>query len=231
MIAQSTAGKMHTMLPAATRPLAKLEHFEISRDRAKLHAIQSLFSGRPDMAVQPGKYVRLATRDQPTDDWTLMMSDTPFELRSAYGFMGAATGDVLILGLGLGATTVPVLHKPNVTSVTIVEKNPDVIAMVAPALREHLPHRIHRKMRVVEADAFTWKPSKGESFDTMWFDIWPEISEDNLPDMTALKRRLTRYRKPGARPILCWEEAYLRRQAAQSRREDRYIYGAVGGRM
>lgn len=223
-----TAGKMHAILPPGARPLAKLEHFKVSRDEAALHKMRSLFSGRPTMGVEPGKYVRLCTRDLPSDGWTLMMSDTPFEVRSALGFIGEATGDVLILGLGLGATTVPVLAKPEVTSVTVIEKNMDVIDLVMGPLRRQPGGE---KLTVVHDNAFAWKPARGQKFDTMWFDIWPTICEDNLPEMSALRRRLTRSRKPGAGPVMCWEESFLRARRDRERRTERYIYGAVGGRL
>lgn len=41
----------------------------------------------------------------------------------------------------------------------------------------------------MEADAFAFDPGKSEKFDTVYFDIWRNISEDNLPEMALLHQR------------------------------------------
>lgn len=38
----------------------------------------------------------------------------------------------------------------------------------------------------------SWCPFRKKRFNTIYFDIWPTISEDNLPEITKLKRKFAR---------------------------------------
>lgn len=200
--------------------LARIEHKRLTEEDVAIDNLRAAINGRPDRRCQPGTYAVLFTRrmvdGKPTDGWVLMMSDTPYEIRSGNGFIWAANGHVLILGLGLGATTIPVLEKKEVTKVTVIERNIDVIELVAPHLK-NVPGG--NKLDIVWADAFEWKPPKALKFDTIWMDIWPSISEDNLPEMTKLKRKYTRRlnRKNPKSWMRSWEEGYLRNQRRKSR--------------
>lgn len=98
-------------------------------------------------------------------DGKCVMNDYPPQERDInLPVIEAARGDVLIAGLGIGYILVPILAKPEVESVTVIEKCQDVIDLV-------LPHLTHPKLTVVLADAFDWTPPN--SYDTMWFDIYP----------------------------------------------------------
>lgn len=118
-----------------------------------------------------------------------MMSDTDAERRSNYEVVRRATGDVLVAGLGLGMIFHPILAKPEVRSVTVVEKFADVVALVEPTLSPV-------KLRVVVADIFAWKPPTGVKWDAIYFDIWPDICVDNLKEMATLHRRFSRRLNP-----------------------------------
>lgn len=52
----------------------------------------------------------------------LMMSDGPYERRTNYAVVRAATGNVLIGGLGIGMILKPILCNPDVTHVVVIEK-------------------------------------------------------------------------------------------------------------
>jgi len=127
---------------------------------------------------------------------SIMMSNAEYEERTCAEAVFNATGDVLIAGLGLGMVLPPILAKPEVKSVTVVEINPDVIALVADAYK-------HPKLTVVQGDIFTWTPAKGQQFDFIWFDIWADICGDNLPEMARLSRRFAR-RLKGPRKMAHW---------------------------
>lgn len=96
----------------------------------------------------------------------------------------AAQGDVLITGLGIGYILIPILAKPEVRSVTVIEKCQDVVDLV-------LPYLAHPKLTVILADAFEWVPSG--AYDTMWFDIYPH---DEAVGITLLNL-YTPYLRPG----------------------------------
>jgi len=170
----------------------RVEHFEVSESESALTYIR----GR---GVPPGKYVRLFV------DGDLMMSYTPEEIRSNMDFIIFATGDVLVAGLGLGV----ILHKPlereDVKSILVIEKSQDVIDAV-------LPHIRHPRLEVVCADIFDWRPPKGRKWDTIYFDIWPDICVDNLEDVSRLKRKFARrLRRDNPKAwMAAWQEDTLR---------------------
>ena len=118
----------------------------------------------------------------------LVMSDTHDERRDLYGFVLEAEGSVLVTGLGLGVCAAALLRKDEVCGVTVIEREADVIALVA-------PHLARDKLSIIHADAFTWKPPKGSQWDFAWHDIWPNICADNLPEMHCLHRRYGRRAK------------------------------------
>ncbi len=101
-----------------------------------------------------------------------IMQDTSKEYRECQPFVNAATGDVLIAGLGLGCVHIPLLNNPNITSVTIVEKYQEVIDMVW----DHCPK--DSRFSLIKDDIYTWTPTK--NFDVAWFDSW--IAEDATPE-------------------------------------------------
>lgn len=150
---------------------------------------------------------------------TLWMSDVPDERRDHYSALHKARGEVLIGGLGLGMVALACAAKPEVSRVTVIENNADVIHLVTPYLHGALradgidPD----KLDVIEADLFKWKPAKGQTFDTLWFDVWSEIDTSNLKEITTMNRRSWRWMAPGAWRG-SWCEELLRRRARRERR-------------
>jgi len=76
--------------------------------------------------VKPGDYTRLEIGD------AVVMSDTQAERRDHIDPVREARGRCLVAGLGLGVVVQAMLLKWEVDHVTIVEKNQDVIDLVAP---------------------------------------------------------------------------------------------------
>lgn len=194
--------QMSDILPEGVHGTAKLSHFEISHAESAFSKLRSTLNGRND-AVEPGKYVRLTVGN------TLFMSDTQMEWRTSRKAVAHAKGRVLVGGLGLGMVTLE-MHKPEVIGVWVIEKSPDVIALVEPHLQARLPPGW---LTVIEGDVFTWKPPTGLLFDYCWMDIWPDICRDNLAEMLKLRRRfrryMTKYDGVGGH-IDCWGEAWLK---------------------
>jgi hypothetical protein len=65
-----------------------------------------------------------------------------------------------------------------------------------------------------------YKPKKDEKYDTIYFDIWPFISTDNLEDMRNLSYIWRSHKKDKGSWIGYWQRDYLQRKRAQERRED-----------
>jgi hypothetical protein len=121
---------------------------------------------------------------------TLWMSDTRAEIHEHYPFLNkvdlaAQFGQarrILINGLGLGVVVHGVLLYPGVERVDIVEVNHDVIKLISPLIHDDRVH-IH------EASAYDIEWPRGMSWDLAWHDIWPDISDLNLPEMDRLVRK------------------------------------------
>lgn len=164
-------------------------------------------------------YLRLARDGRPPgiglftqlvhDQRGTVMSDTVAEIKDLEPYLADLEGNVLVSGLGLGMvvhilTTVPMYSK-NIKSITVLERDQDVLNLVADHYR-----RSDSRIKIVAADALTWTPPKGTTYDAAWHDIWDEIVEDNRPEMTALVRRYQRRVAPGKQ--YCWGRYEMDRQ-------------------
>lgn len=185
-------------IPDGEHGEAKVESFYVSEK-------DSFFSQIRGDTVKPGHYKRLYVGGK------LMMSDTSKEFRDHMHFLHQAKGDVLINGLGLGCCLQVVLNKPEVTSVTVIERSSDVIKLVGPSFPE---------AKIINDDAFTWKPEKGQTFDAVWHDIWPDICADNLPEMHKLHRRFGRKSD--------WQGSWSRETLEYIRQKDNEIGCTLG---
>ena len=142
---------------------------------------------------------------------TVVMSNTPDEIRDFMHFVRRASGSVLINGLGLGCVVKALLEKESVTKITVIEQSADVISLVR-------PHFSDPRLIVIHADAFDYIPPKGEVFDFVWHDIWDYITAGNLPEMAKL------HRKYGKRASWqdSWAKPLCQRQKLQS--SMRYVF-------
>ena len=146
---------------------------------------------------------------------TLVMSDTPAEMRDHLAPEWKAKGSCLINGLGIGMVLQAVLAKPEVTDVTVVEISQELIDLIA-------PHYSDPRLTVVCADAFEFVPPKGKRYQMVWHDIWDDICTDNLEEMTKLHRkygRLTDWQGSWSKE-LCLDQR--RRDAREDRRWGRF---------
>ena len=108
---------------------------------------------------------------EPNDEYTILyspthniMQDTTKEYREHQPLWDNAAGDVLIAGLGIGMVHQFLIDNEDVKSVTIVEKNQEVIDLVW----DHCPK--NEKFRLVHADIYDWEPDS--TWDVGWFDSW-----------------------------------------------------------
>lgn len=163
-------------IPEGTRGPWTVRRVSVSKDDSKFTALRASMKGGRGY-VPPGTYTELRHKQR-----GLIMSDTPDEMRDHYEFVHLATGYVLINGLGLGMALATILKKAEVRGVTVIEIDPDVVALVGPAFAGE-------RVSIINADAFLYQPPKGERYNAAWHDIWDDICGDNLPQMTKLKRK------------------------------------------
>lgn len=171
--------RMVDVLTPGKQGNAEVYHFDVTREAMRL-------SFDPH-APSPGRYCGLKVGGH------LMMSDTHHERMTNATAVRMARGRVLIAGLGLGWILHPILAKPEVTSVTVVEMSADVIALVAPSLAKY-----GDRLRIVHSDIHLWLRVRDTgTWDTIYFDIWGDICTDDLREHAALNRRVGRRLNPG----------------------------------
>lgn len=104
------------------------------------------------------------------------MSIVPMEVESQEIGIAAARGHTVVLGLGMGWCAANVALKPAVERVTVVERDPDVIALIdGLGIFSQLPAEARAKIRVVQADALEWRPDA--PVDSVQADIWAKFVE------------------------------------------------------
>jgi hypothetical protein len=177
------AAQRKSTVPEGAAGVWKVSRFEM--DLIGYISRRSDISGMGTRSPPPGKYTHLCYMEN--KKWHVMMSDTPAELIDHIDAVRDAAGDVLVTGLGLGIIVDALMLRFGVRSVTVLEKDMDVIGLVAPHIRD-LHNGSKRGLRILHADAYTWIPDK--TFDCAFHDIWPSFSPDNLKDMRKLKKRL-----------------------------------------
>ena len=183
-------------LPAGEQGSARITHVTYRHADDPIANLRLMREGMPP--VLDATYARLSV------DGSVFMSDTPMERVTNAAFCKGAVGNVLVFGLGIGLILPPLQHSGRVTGITVVELNPDVIALVAPHYADL------DKLKVVQGDAQTFKPK--EKYDTVYFDIWPDISTKNLPQMQRLLRRARPWLEASSHPqrfAACWMHPYL----------------------
>ena len=156
-------------LPEKTLGNWTIRHFEIEKD--SLASLRLLFQAR---ASAPGSYTSLEHKNR-----GIIMSDTDAERADHLEFVRAAKGHVLISGLGLGMCIAAVLRKPDVTKVTVLEIDPDLISLVS-------PHYIDPRLEIININAFDYDPPERVHYGAVWHDIWDAITSANLPEMDTL---------------------------------------------
>lgn len=187
-------------VPEGTSGKWSVEHFTVTKAGSEFDRVRAFVAGS-DRYVPEGTYTKLMRGG------SIIMSDTPDEIRDHIGAIQRASGRCLVAGLGLGMVASAMLQKPEVDHVTIIEVSPDVIALVGPWLTERFPGRV----TIIEADILSWEPPKGEKWSAAWFDIWEEICGDNIDDMKKLHRRFARR--------ATWKGSWARAQVERANRE------------
>lgn len=199
----SPFAKMAHVVPEGQVGKARIEHYEITEKEASFNNAMAAIRGRRFEMIDAGRHARLIVVG------SLVMSDTQMERWTNSEIVRKAKGSVLIAGLGLGLILVPILAKPEVNRVLVIEKCQDVIDLVTPALKAQ---KGGHKLEVIQADIFDWKPERGSRWDAIYFDIWTAPSTDDLDEQDRLHRRYARRKVPGGFMASWWRELLLDRR-------------------
>ena len=117
----------------------------------------------------------------------VVMSGSKAEQELNTATVEAARGDVLVYGFGLGLILIPMMNKPDVTSVTVVELHQEVLDLVA------AQHALNDKVRIVLGDALTYVPDR--QYDLIFSDI--DTGPDEMNAYPMLGPRMGPFLKPG----------------------------------
>jgi len=191
--------KMVEILAPGESGDAKISHVSVTREDSLRTCL------RPREYVSEGQYVQLHVNG------VLMMSDTRHEHITNYTVVSKARGQVFIAGLGVGMICHAIADKSEVDRIVVIEKSQGVIDLVGPTMPA--------KVEVIQGDVFEFKAAKGTKFDTIYFDIWPFITTDNLPEMGRLHRRFRKYlAKDG------WMQSWCRDRLKSQLRQERRMF-------
>ena len=120
------------------------------------------------------------------EDGNEWMTLTPVDLDTSDEAIEAAHGKVVTFGLGLGYYAYMCSEKPEVESITVVEKSPDVIRLFKTYILPQFGYP--EKVRIIEADAFEYAEHEmsGEGYELAFVDTWRDAS-DGLPMYERMK--------------------------------------------
>lgn len=124
-------------------------------------------------------------------DGEIVMEDSRWELQKHLPIWLAARGRILITGLGLGCVVRGLLASPDVEHVDVVEIDAGIIRVIGPEFACNARCSIHH------ADALTWEPPSGATWNAAWHDLWKEG-----PGLQFLHANLIK-KFAGAVPLAC----------------------------
>lgn len=189
---------MATVLPECKKGEAEIRHCIIDEKAASFSQLREAITRGREGAVKAGTFAQLFISG------SLVMSDTEHERQSNWGVLRESYfGDILIAGLGLGMVLLPILARENVTSVTVIELSQDTVDLVVPHIKA-AAGKDADKLTVIQGDIFEWKPPRGARYHTIYFDIWGDICQDNLPAMRKLHQKFRRRKLKGG-----WMSSWL----------------------
>lgn len=198
-------------VPDGQRGPWRINSFTLTEDDVMLANLRYIRDGNAYMRCPPGDYRRLTHKDR-----GVIMSNTPMEINTAREAIRDATGHVLVNGLGLGVVVEAMLHKPEVQSIIVVEIDEDVVKLVWPHICK-VAKLTGKKVGIAVADAERFVLHDLIQLDYVWHDIWDQIDDDNLPQMTRLVRKYQR--RAGKQGV--WSREQARKLREQMRRDDR----------
>ena len=102
------------------------------------------------------------------------MAIKPSEIATMRGPIAKAWGHVVTFGLGMGYYAYMVSEKAEVTKVTIVEKDRDVIKLFGEEILPQFGQRA--KIEIVESDAIAYMES-GFEWDSVFVDLWHDAGD------------------------------------------------------
>ncbi|MBP3655651.1 MAG: hypothetical protein J6K32_03040 [Clostridia bacterium] len=139
------------------------------------------------------------------------MTVTPNEIATMEAAVRAARGHTVAMGLGLGYYAFMAGMKEEVSQVTVVERDAQVIALFTRYILPQFPHR--EKICIVQADAFDYvrRQLLQDRADYVFADLWHDVA-DGAPLYMGMKAAEAQLRAQHAivPPFGYWIETSIR---------------------
>ena len=127
-------------------------------------------------------------------DDVVWMSTDPNEINTMDSSIKKAKGRVLAFGLGLGYFPIMCASKKEVTSVVVVEKDPEIIKIFKKHILPLFEHK--EKITIIQDDAFNYADKDLDNmYDYLYIDIWHN-PEDGLMMYLRFKSLLKNKKLP-----------------------------------
>ena len=122
-----------------------------------------------------------------TEGNNIWMSLNPNEIETMKPYINKAKGNVLVLGLGMGYVPFMLSLKNCVKSITIVERDQEIINLFNELIYPSFPNK--EKIKIIKGDAVEYarKIQKQGTCDYVFADLW-HSPEDGLPLFVELKK-------------------------------------------
>ena len=155
--------------PATDYPLKELRSARISRGEYTKGFYHNYGVNGYEYFVidKPIKITSLDIKDDSGKWQTWMVDDVP-HWWSMQNYAKNSYGKVLVAGLGLGLVTGELLNNVDVNSVTVIERNKDVIGLISPLL----PEVIDVQFEIKNEDFYKFINETKERFDRIIVDLW-----------------------------------------------------------
>jgi len=187
--------KVELHVPEQTILNWQVKKFKVSRQEAAYHN-ERLAPESPGRKLRAGNYLGLFYKESDHEQEVCMMSNTSAEIKDLMPFVDQAEGNVLVVGLGLGLTVQMLLDRPQVKTITVIEKDTTIIELVGTYYRQIAPNRI----KIICDDAYDHETK--ETYDAIFIDIWYKLSSDNLYQMEELTMKYSEH----SNVVMCWAE-------------------------
>lgn len=105
------------------------------------------------------------------NEWMMI---TPNEINTMQPVIDCVSGNVVAFGLGLGYFAYMASLKDNVSSVTVVEKDKNVIKLFNDVILPKFKYK--DKIKIVNEDAFVFARAM-ENYDYAFVDLWHDVSD------------------------------------------------------
>jgi hypothetical protein len=118
---------------------------------------------------QPFSYLTISQNNE------IWMSITPHEIETMEDSLNECFGNIVVLGLGLGYYPYMASLKDNVTHITIIEKDENVIKLFEDLILPQFPHP--EKITIIAQDGFAYMEKNAALYDYAFIDLWHNVDD------------------------------------------------------